>query len=142
MFFSHINYSRSNNYLPPARAATWALHGKKQREPRWKVCTKDIMLGEMQYAVGAMYVRKAFDQASKNVTLEIIDNLLEVFYEVVLKNDWMDTKTKAMALDKAKQMLRHIAYPDFILDNKKLDAYYSGVGKILWVHLRTPYLSL
>ncbi|EPB75332.1 hypothetical protein ANCCEY_05546, partial [Ancylostoma ceylanicum] len=72
-----------------------ALHGKKQREPRWKVCTKDIMLGEMQYAVGAMYVRKAFDQASKNVTLEIIDNLLEVFYEVVLKNDWMDTKTKA-----------------------------------------------
>ncbi|KIH67028.1 hypothetical protein ANCDUO_02644 [Ancylostoma duodenale] len=31
-----------------------------------------------------------------------------------------------MALDKAKKMLRHIAYPDFILDKEKLDDYYSG----------------
>ncbi|KAL6734622.1 hypothetical protein Aduo_005144 [Ancylostoma duodenale] len=101
------------------------MYGKKQKAPRWKDCTSNTM-HRMQYAVGAMYVRKAFDQASKNVTLEMIDDLQQEFREMVLNNDWMDAKTKATALDKAKQMLRQIAYPDFILDDDKLDDHYSG----------------
>ncbi|KIH68186.1 hypothetical protein ANCDUO_01481 [Ancylostoma duodenale] len=123
------------------------MYGKKQKAPRWKDCTSNTM-HRMQYAVGAMYVRKAFDQvlpsaplaylhgfnlsiqASKNVTLEMIDDLQQEFREMVLNNDWMDAKTKATALDKAKQMLRQIAYPDFILDDDKLDDHYSGVGDI------------
>ncbi|RCN42007.1 peptidase family M13 [Ancylostoma caninum] len=101
------------------------MYGKKKKAPRWKDCTSNTM-HRMQYAVGAMYVKKAFDQASKNVTLEMIDDLQQEFREMVLNNDWMDTKTKATALDKAKQMLRQIAYPDFILDDDKLDDHYSG----------------
>ncbi|KIH65517.1 hypothetical protein ANCDUO_04160 [Ancylostoma duodenale] len=99
----------------------------------------------MMYAAGAVYVRKAFNQvllcvrcsaqlsnsewkiqASKNVTQEMISDLQEAFREMVLMSNWMDTKTKASALDKANHMLRQIAYPDFILNDKKLDDYYSG----------------
>ncbi|EYB87308.1 hypothetical protein Y032_0265g653 [Ancylostoma ceylanicum] len=101
------------------------MQGKKQKAPRWRHCTTKTM-GRMQYAAGAMYVMKAFDQASKNVTQEMIGDLLEAFRQMVLTNDWMDAKTKASALDKAGQMLQHIAYPDFILDDQKLDDYYSG----------------
>ncbi|EPB78564.1 hypothetical protein ANCCEY_02304 [Ancylostoma ceylanicum] len=92
-------------------------------------------MGRMQYAAGAMYVMKAFDQASKNVTQEMIGDLLEAFRQMVLTNDWMDAKTKASALDKAGQMLQHIAYPDFILDDQKLDDYYSGSSQL-------PFFSL
>ncbi|KIH65967.1 hypothetical protein ANCDUO_03705 [Ancylostoma duodenale] len=90
----------------------------------------------MQYAAGAMYVRKAFDQASKRATQAMIDDLMEAFHEMLRANDWMDTKTKAVsafflfglsAIDKANKMLRHIGYPDFILHDEKLDDYYSGL---------------
>ncbi|EPB75524.1 peptidase family M13 [Ancylostoma ceylanicum] len=84
----------------------------------------------MKYAAGAMYVKEAFDQASKAVAQEMIADLREAFQNMILTNDWMDAKTKASALDKAKQMLQHIAYPDFILDNEKLDDYYSGASDI------------
>ncbi|ETN79142.1 hypothetical protein NECAME_09979, partial [Necator americanus] len=101
------------------------MYGKKRKAPRWKECTSNTM-HRMQYATGAMYVRKVFDKASKNVTLEMIDDLQDVFREMVVANDWMDRQTKATALDKANQMLRQIAFPDFILDDGKLDDHYSG----------------
>ncbi|KAL6734495.1 hypothetical protein Aduo_005030 [Ancylostoma duodenale] len=101
------------------------MYGRKQKAPRWKDCTTKTN-DRMMYAAGAMYVRKAFNQASKNVTQEMISDLQEAFREMVLMSNWMDTKTKASALDKANHMLRQIAYPDFILNDKKLDDYYSG----------------
>lgn len=101
------------------------MYGKKQKAPRWKDCTTTTM-HRMQYAAGAIYVTKVFDKESKNLTLEMVGDLQDVFSDMLVENDWMDEKTKATALDKAKQMLRQIAYPDFILDNKKLDNHYKG----------------
>ncbi|KIH67764.1 hypothetical protein ANCDUO_01907 [Ancylostoma duodenale] len=101
------------------------MYGRKQKASRWKDCTTKTTY-MMKYAAGAMYVRKAFDQASKRATQNMIGDLQEAFRGMLRANDWMDTKTKALALDKVNQMLRHIAYPDFILDNEKLDDYYSG----------------
>ncbi|VDK52398.1 unnamed protein product, partial [Cylicostephanus goldi] len=105
------------------------MYGQQQKAPRWKDCIVHTMerLEHMQYATSAIYIRKAFDQESKNVTLEMIDDLQEVFHEILTTSDWMDNQTKASALDKANQMLRQIAYPDFILDDEKLDAYYDSL---------------
>ncbi|ETN81757.1 peptidase family M13 [Necator americanus] len=58
----------------------------------------------------------------------MIDDLQEAFHEMVTTSDWMDNQTKAIALNKAKQMLRKVAYPDFVLDDAKLDDYYSGIS--------------
>ncbi|EPB75525.1 peptidase family M13 [Ancylostoma ceylanicum] len=103
------------------------MYGKKKKAPRWKDCTEKT-IKRMKYAAGAMYVKKAFDQASKNVTQEMIGDLREAFQDMILTNDWMDAKTKASALDKANKMLQNIAFPDFILDNEKLDDYYKGTS--------------
>ncbi|EYC22133.1 hypothetical protein Y032_0017g3170 [Ancylostoma ceylanicum] len=108
-----------------SQALQRAIYGRKQKASRWKDCTTKTV-NRMKYAAGAMYVKEAFDQASKAVAQEMIADLREAFQNMILTNDWMDAKTKASALDKAKQMLQHIAYPDFILDNEKLDDYYSG----------------
>ncbi|VDM54266.1 unnamed protein product [Angiostrongylus costaricensis] len=66
-------------------------------------------------------------QASKNVTLEMVNDLQDAFHNMVVDSDWMDETTKARALDKAGKMLRQIGYPEFILDEEKLDDYYSGL---------------
>ncbi|VDM75623.1 unnamed protein product [Strongylus vulgaris] len=102
------------------------MYGKQQKATRWKDCTSQTM-HRLQYATGAIYVKKAFDQASKNVILEMIDDLQEAFREILLTNDWMDERTRSTALDKANQMLRQIAYPDFILNDEKLDEHYDGL---------------
>lgn len=49
-------------------------------------------------------------------------------FEMILKEvPWMDANTKAAALDKVKAMSTHIGYPDEIMDNRKLEQYYSGL---------------
>ncbi|KAE9411789.1 hypothetical protein Angca_002929, partial [Angiostrongylus cantonensis] len=65
---------------------------------------------------------------SKNVTLQMINDLQDAFHNMVVENDWMDETTKVRALDKSRHMLRQIGYPDFILDDQKLDDYYDGVS--------------
>ncbi|KAJ1355849.1 hypothetical protein KIN20_013410 [Parelaphostrongylus tenuis] len=69
----------------------------------------------------------ASPEVSKNVTLEMINNLQDAFLGIMVENDWMDERTKVTAIDKARHMLRQIGYPDFILDDEKLDNYYDGL---------------
>ncbi|XGW10613.1 hypothetical protein V3C99_012258 [Haemonchus contortus] len=104
-----------------------SMYGRKQKIPRWKVCTSSTMK-RLQYATGAIYVSKVYDKASKNVTLDMVDDLIEAFNEMLVENDWMDNSTKNAASEKAKRMLKHVAYPDFILDSKKLDSFYEGLS--------------
>lgn len=39
----------------------------------------------------------------------------------------MDEKTRSSALDKAATMASHIAYPDELLDDKKLEEFYQNL---------------
>ena len=57
----------------------------------------------------------------------MIVDLQDAFHEILMENNWMDKKTKAYAELKAQKMERLIGYPDFILDDKKLDDWYKGV---------------
>lgn len=59
---------------------------------------------------------------------------IRVEFEEILKNvDWMDEKTRINALEKAKSMSTHIAYPDELLDNRKLEEFYDGVSSLQYV---------
>lgn len=39
----------------------------------------------------------------------------------------MDDVTRAAAIEKAKSMTSHIAFPDELIDNNKLEEYYNGL---------------
>uniref|UniRef100_A0A0R3PFX8 Neprilysin n=1 Tax=Angiostrongylus costaricensis TaxID=334426 RepID=A0A0R3PFX8_ANGCS len=128
--YAYIRYSSSwlselgERYESVAQEFYHVVYGRKKKVPRWKDCTSRTMR-QMQYAAGALYVRKAFDETLKNLTLEIVDDLQDAFYNMVAGNGWMDETTKARALDKVRHLLRQTGYPDFILDDEKLDDYYS-----------------
>lgn len=67
-------------------------------------------------------------QDTKKAVLAMIERLQEVFHEFLAENDWMDYQTKKTALEKSKQMLSLIGYPEFIYNDAELDKFYSEVG--------------
>ncbi|CAL1682614.1 unnamed protein product [Lasius platythorax] len=105
---------------------TLELNGKTEREPRWKECV-EIVSGSMAISVGSMYVRKYFKEDAKKTALEMVEDIREEFTKILKKVEWMDEKTRANALEKAADMTSHIAYPDELLDNRKLDEFYEGL---------------
>ncbi|XGW11065.1 hypothetical protein V3C99_012512 [Haemonchus contortus] len=104
-----------------------SMYGKKQKVPSWKECAF-LTIFRMPYSAGAIFVSEVYDKASKNVTLDMVNDLIEAFNEMLAEIDWMDKSTKKTAFEKAKEMLKQIAYPDFILDSEKLDIHYKGLS--------------
>ncbi|KAJ1345890.1 hypothetical protein KIN20_000519 [Parelaphostrongylus tenuis] len=135
--YAYLRYSSSwggelgERYEDISQEFLRAMFGREEKPPRWKDCTTETM-HRMKYATGALYVKKAFNEASKNVTLEMINDLQDAFLSMMTENDWMDESTKVTAIDKARHILRQIGYPDFILDDEKLDDYYKGLRVKEW----------
>ncbi|XP_046983494.1 neprilysin-2-like isoform X1 [Schistocerca americana] len=101
-----------------------ALSGKTAREPRWKECLGIVAAG-VDLSVGSIYVRKYFDEEAKKAALEMVDDIRQEFLRILQEVDWMDEATRKKALEKAKSMVAHIAYPDELLDDAKLDKFYE-----------------
>lgn len=56
---------------------------------------------------------------------------MKAIHEAMIKTlqtvPWMDRNTRIEAIEKAKRMHFHIAYPNELADNLKLDQYYKGL---------------
>ena len=55
----------------------------------------------------------------------MIKNIKKEFTKLLQANNWMDNETKAYALEKLTKLDYLVGYPDFILDDKRLDDFYS-----------------
>ncbi|KAI5630567.1 VLP3p-3, transcript variant X1 [Venturia canescens] len=75
--------------------------------------------------VGAMYVKKYFDERSKKNAAEMVMDMRKRFTNILKTLDWMDETTRTEALNKATAMQSHIAYPDELLDDDKLENFYA-----------------
>lgn len=78
-------------------------------------------------SVGALYVRKYFNEESKNAAVELVNTIREEYIKILQSVSWMDEGTRAAAIEKAQSMTSHIAYPDELTDNNKLEEYYDGL---------------
>lgn len=59
--------------------------------------------------------------------LEMVNNIRNVFDQILDEVTWMDEKTRKEAKRKLKHMVTHIGYPDEMLDNNKLAEYYNNL---------------
>lgn len=100
------------------------LSGRTEREPRWKECV-DNAAGSFSLAVGSLYVKRYFKQDAKRTALDMVNGIREEMYKILSSVDWMDESTKTNAIEKARSMVNHIAYPDELLDNQKLLEFYE-----------------
>lgn len=59
-------------------------------------------------SVGALYIRKYFNDESKRVATEMVDDIRSAFIDVLNNVTWMDEKTRVEAIKKAKLLTSHI----------------------------------
>lgn len=77
-------------------------------------------------AVGALYVRKFFnDNKAKSHAVSIVENIRDSFNKMLTEVTWMDDRTKKEAIAKANSLVTHIAYPNELINNTKLEEYYK-----------------
>ncbi|CAH1236556.1 unnamed protein product [Diabrotica balteata] len=105
---------------------TAVITGKTEREPRWKECI-DITSVSLSIASGALYVRKYFNEQARQNAIDMVKDIRAEFQDILKVVDWMDEETRENALEKAKSMTSHIAYPDELLDDEKLKEFYDGL---------------
>lgn len=86
-----------------------------------------------------MYVRKYFHVEAKQNALEMVKYIKEQFKDILRSIDWMDEETRKSALDKANTIVDHIAYPDELLDDKKIEQLYDKVKFLIKISSRGTF---
>ncbi|XP_038629779.1 membrane metallo-endopeptidase-like 1 [Scyliorhinus canicula] len=105
------------------------LYDKSEEKARWRECAS-YTNDQMESAVGALYVRKAFSGERKRMVRDLIDKIREVFIETLDELEWMDAASKQKVREKALAIKEKIGYPDYILEdnNPKLDQEYEHLN--------------
>ncbi|PIK51279.1 putative endothelin-converting enzyme 1, partial [Apostichopus japonicus] len=102
------------------------LSGAKDSQPKWRTCITDTdeALG---FALGALFVKESFQGGSKEIAAEMVEKVRSAFKRNLPDLDWMDEETRTAAKQKANAILDLIGFPNFILDEEKLDKFYEEV---------------
>ncbi|XP_044885087.1 neprilysin isoform X1 [Mauremys mutica] len=120
--------SLSRNYKDTRNAFRKALYGTTSETAVWRRCANYVN-GNMENAVGRLYVEEAFSGDSKHVVQEMITQIREVFITTLNELTWMDAETKKKAEQKATAITERIGYPDDIItDNSKLNNEYQDLN--------------
>ncbi|EYB89606.1 hypothetical protein Y032_0230g2983 [Ancylostoma ceylanicum] len=86
----------------------------------------------MPYAIGRVYIDYEYPDNNKKqlirkTTGNMMQNIIHSFQGMLDSLDWMTQKTKRKALEKTLDIVQNIAFPDWIMDNQKLDDYYKEI---------------
>ena len=107
------------------------LRGQPEQRARWKRCVEavDAGLGE---AIGQVYVAQEFSPASKQATLQMVQDIEAAMDQDLNTLDWMSPETKVRAKEKLHAVADKIGYPDHWRDYSSLtivreDAYGNAI---------------
>ena len=95
------------------------VQGQREMQPRWKRCV-DASQEALGEAIGQLYVAETFAGNSKQVALEMIDDIETAFEGNLPHLSWMDDTTRQRALEKAQAVSNKIGYPDVWRDYSKM----------------------
>ncbi|KAM9542731.1 neprilysin isoform 1-T2 [Guaruba guarouba] len=124
-FVMDLVNSLSRNYKDTRNAFRKALYGTTSETAVWRRCANYVN-GNMENAVGRLYVEEAFAGDSKHVVEEMIADIRDVFIKTLDELTWMDAETKTKAEQKARAIRERIGYPDEIVtDDDKLNSEYQ-----------------
>ncbi|NXP02667.1 NEP protein, partial [Thinocorus orbignyianus] len=127
-FVMDLVNSLSRNYKETRNAFRKALYGTTSETAVWRRCANYVN-GNMENAVGRLYVEAAFAGDSKHVVEEMIADIRDVFIKTLDELTWMDAETKKKAEQKATAIRERIGYPDEIVtDDNKLNSEYQELN--------------
>ena len=125
-FVRHRINNLDNRFQHAKQNFYMELFGREKSPPRWKNCVSQVN-SNLGMAVGALFVRKYFDENSKLDTLRMTRDLQQSFREILNETEWIDTPTRQLAELKVNAMSLKIGYPDFILSGHSLDEKYMDL---------------
>ncbi|KFQ43390.1 PREDICTED: neprilysin [Nestor notabilis] len=124
-FVMDLVNSLSRNYKDTRNTFRKALYGTTSETAVWRRCANYVN-GNMENAVGRLYVEEAFAGDSKHMVEEMIADIRDVFIKTLDELTWMDAETKTKAEQKARAIRERIGYPDEIVtDDNKLNSEYE-----------------
>ncbi|NXM46070.1 NEP protein, partial [Gymnorhina tibicen] len=127
-FVMDLVNSLSRDYKDTRNAFRKALYGTTSETAVWRRCANYVN-GNMENAVGRLYVEEAFAGDSKHVVEEMIADIRDVFIKTLDELPWMDAETKKRAEQKATAIRERIGYPDEIVtDDNKLNSEYQELN--------------
>ncbi|NXU80978.1 NEP protein, partial [Oreotrochilus melanogaster] len=127
-FVMDLVNSLSRDYKDTRNAFRKALYGTTSEAAVWRRCANYVN-GNLESAVGRLYVQEAFAGDSKHVVEEMIADIRDVFIKTLDDLTWMDAETKKRAEQKATAIRERIGYPDEIVtDDNKLNSEYQELS--------------
>lgn len=120
----------SEPFIDATFAFSKVLSGQATQKSRRQIMTEnvDAYLGQ---ALGQLYVKKYFNEDSKNRVLALVNNLQKAFENRIRHLDWMSDSTKQKAIEKLYAITKKIGYPDKWRDYNKVQisrtAYFENV---------------
>ncbi|KAK8766348.1 hypothetical protein V5799_006876 [Amblyomma americanum] len=123
-FVSKLVGSLDKRFVDKQQEYYGAIYGTQSTPARWKSCTL-LVNKKMGMAVGALFVRRHFNDQSKKKAEEMINDIKAAFLEILMDVDWMDNDTRKVAREKAELMTQKIGYPEYISNPEELDKEYD-----------------
>uniref|UniRef100_A0A0N5ANT2 Neprilysin n=1 Tax=Syphacia muris TaxID=451379 RepID=A0A0N5ANT2_9BILA len=86
----------------------------------------------LEYANGRMFIDAKYpDEESRNALkiklAKLFNNIINTFGGMISQLSWMDANSKLGAYNKIDNLVRNLAYPDFIMNNTELTDYYAAL---------------
>ena len=112
----HVVHGAANHLPERFVQASFDFYGKTLRgqqtlEPRWKRCV-DATDGALGEILGQDYVASQFAGDSKQIALDMIQQIEAAFAEGLGQLSWMDDTTRERALEKMHAVVNKIGYPE------------------------------
>ena len=117
------NSNRSKPFIPIKIQTVESIHESVNVLAQRDICRIQIIY-DYEYAFARLYIDKYMDKKSTKVVRDIINSIHQSLLSdiIVAKANKKETKRYKRNL---KQLTKKIAYPDWILDDKELDAEYA-----------------
>ncbi|CAI5441977.1 unnamed protein product [Caenorhabditis angaria] len=87
-------------------------------------------IDQMQYANARVFIDKIYPTAESRIQVrehvaKVASSIVVGFRSMIDQLNWMTTSTKAGAYNKIENLVKNIAYPDWITDDAQLTAYHA-----------------
>ncbi|KAK5643359.1 hypothetical protein RI129_007204 [Pyrocoelia pectoralis] len=89
-------------------------------------CTS-LVINFMGVAVSYGIVDKTFTQSIKPKVETMLSDIKSAFIERVKRLKWMDKETKQATLEKTKEMISFIGFPEWLMDKEIIEQYYTNI---------------
>lgn len=83
----------------------------------------------MGYGVAEALTYTKFNQTTRDQAKVLTTSIAKALNDIIQLKKWMDDKTKAKAKEKAAQLKKLVAYPDWVANVSAMNEYYNGLFK-------------